>query len=44
VVGAALGALHGRAALPQNWIDALLGRTTANDHRVTLNVETGMAS
>ncbi len=28
IVGAAVGALHGRSALPQRWIDGLLGRTT----------------
>lgn len=31
VVGAAVGALHGRAGLPQRWIAALSGRTTADD-------------
>ena len=31
VVGAAVGALHGRSALPQRWIDGLSGRTTTND-------------
>jgi ADP-ribosyl-[dinitrogen reductase] hydrolase len=31
IVGAAVGALHGRGALPQRWIDGLLGRTTADD-------------
>jgi hypothetical protein len=31
IVGAAVGALHGRAAVPQNWIDGFLGRTTADD-------------
>ncbi len=31
VVGAAVGALHGRAALPARWINGLLGRTTADD-------------
>jgi ADP-ribosylglycohydrolase len=31
IVGAALGALHGRQGLPPRWIDNLLGRTTDND-------------
>lgn len=31
IVGAAVGALHGRAALPSRWMDHLLGRTTDND-------------
>jgi ADP-ribosyl-[dinitrogen reductase] hydrolase len=31
IVGAAVGALHGRRALPAEWIDGLLGRTTADD-------------
>lgn len=31
IVGAAVGALHGAAALPMRWRDALLGRTGAND-------------
>jgi ADP-ribosylglycohydrolase len=31
VVGAAVGALHGASALPPEWIDGLLGRTTADD-------------
>lgn len=31
IVGAAVGALHGRKALPQEWIDGLLGRTTDSD-------------
>lgn len=31
VVGAAVGALHGRKGLPQRWIDGLLGRTTDRD-------------
>lgn len=35
IVGAAVGALHGRAALPDRWIRGLLGRTTeADDGRV----------
>lgn len=35
IVGAAVGALHGRAALPGRWIDGLLGRTCeADDGRV----------
>jgi ADP-ribosyl-[dinitrogen reductase] hydrolase len=31
IVGAAVGALHGRAGLPARWISGLLGRTSAND-------------
>ena len=31
IVGAAVGALHGRAALPPRWIAGLLGRTRADD-------------
>ena len=31
IVGAAVGALHGRAGLPARWISSLLGRTTADD-------------
>jgi ADP-ribosylglycohydrolase len=31
IVGAAVGALHGEAALPQRWRDGLLGRTAADD-------------
>jgi ADP-ribosylglycohydrolase len=31
IVGAAVGALHGASALPQEWIDGLLGRTRADD-------------
>jgi hypothetical protein len=31
IVGAAVGALHGRAGLPPRWISSLLGRTTADD-------------
>lgn len=31
IVGAAVGALHGRAALPRRWIDNLSGRTTDRD-------------
>jgi ADP-ribosylglycohydrolase len=31
VVGAAVGALHGRKALPKRWIDNLSGRTTDSD-------------
>jgi hypothetical protein len=30
-VGAAVGALHGRRALPHEWIDGLLGRTGGRD-------------
>jgi len=31
IVGAAVGALHGRDALPQRWRDGLLGRTRGAD-------------
>jgi ADP-ribosylglycohydrolase len=31
IVGAAVGALHGRRALPHEWIDGLLGRTGGRD-------------
>jgi ADP-ribosylglycohydrolase len=31
IVGAAVGALHGSAALPDRWIERLSGRTTATD-------------
>lgn len=31
IVGAAVGALHGRSKIPQRWIDGLSGRTGAND-------------
>jgi ADP-ribosylglycohydrolase len=31
IVGAAVGALHGRSGLPARWIDNLLGRTTECD-------------
>ena len=31
IVGAAVGALHGASALPAEWIDKLLGRTTVDD-------------
>jgi ADP-ribosylglycohydrolase len=31
IVGAAVGALHGRDALPAGWQRGLLGRTDAND-------------
>ena len=31
IVGAAVGALHGKAALPRRWLDGLLGRTGAAD-------------
>lgn len=31
IVGAAVGALHGRAGLPARWIENLSGRTGAND-------------
>lgn len=33
IVGAAVGALHGRAGLPERWINGLLGRTMENDER-----------
>jgi ADP-ribosyl-[dinitrogen reductase] hydrolase len=31
IVGAAVGALHGRSAIPDRWITGLLGRTTSDD-------------
>jgi ADP-ribosylglycohydrolase len=31
IVGAAVGALHGRSALPDRWLSGLTGRTRAND-------------
>ena len=31
IVGAAVGALHGRRALPERWVAGLLGRTAADD-------------
>ncbi len=31
IIGAAVGALHGRSALPEHWIDGLLGRTRESD-------------
>jgi ADP-ribosylglycohydrolase len=31
VVGAAVGALHGRAVLPRRWLDGLSGRTASSD-------------
>jgi ADP-ribosyl-[dinitrogen reductase] hydrolase len=31
IVGAAVGALHGRCGLPREWIERLLGRTSEND-------------
>lgn len=31
IVGAAVGALHGRSRLPQRWLDGLLGRTRTDD-------------
>lgn len=31
IVGAAVGALHGASALPAEWINGLLGRTTVDD-------------
>lgn len=31
IVGAAVGALHGRSALPGEWVQDLLGRTAADD-------------
>jgi ADP-ribosylglycohydrolase len=31
IVGAVVGALHGRKALPQEWVDGLLGRTGERD-------------
>jgi ADP-ribosylglycohydrolase len=35
IVGAAVGALHGRSKLPQRWLDGLTGRTgSSNDGRM----------
>jgi len=31
IVGAAVGALHGKSALPERWLTGLLGRTKASD-------------
>ena len=31
IVGAAVGALHGKDKLPARWVSGLLGRTTADD-------------
>ena len=31
IVGAAVGALHGRSRLPRRWVENLLGRTAAQD-------------
>ena len=31
IVGAAVGALHGKNAIPERWIKNLLGRTSGND-------------
>jgi ADP-ribosyl-[dinitrogen reductase] hydrolase len=31
IVGAAVGALHGKSAIPERWIEGLVGRTTATD-------------
>lgn len=31
IVGAAVGAIHGRGSLPTRWISSLLGRTRADD-------------
>lgn len=43
IVGAAVGALHGRAALPRRWIDGLSGRTEAHDDgRVFELIERGL--
>ena len=33
IVGAAVGALHGKSNLPMRWIDDLLGRTGSDDDR-----------
>ena len=30
-MGAAVGALHGRRALPEDWVSGLLGRTAEDD-------------
>jgi hypothetical protein len=34
IVGAAVGALHGRSALPERWIAGLTGRTSNESGRV----------
>ncbi|MCP4572150.1 MAG: ADP-ribosylglycohydrolase [bacterium] len=40
IVGAAVGALHGRTGLPKRWVDDLTGRTTtADDGRVFALIE-----
>ena len=31
IVGAAVGALHGKKALPERWIEGLTGRTAIDD-------------
>ncbi|MCU0579697.1 MAG: ADP-ribosylglycohydrolase family protein [Desulfobacterota bacterium] len=31
IVGAAVGAVHGKGALPDSWVENLSGRTTGND-------------
>ena len=31
IVGAAVGALHGKSALPDRWVNNLTGRTKASD-------------
>ena len=38
IVGAAVGALHGRGALPERWIEGLLGRTGADDDGVVFRL------
>ena len=38
IVGAAVGALHGRAGLPSRWIDNLLGRTADGDDGRVFNL------
>jgi ADP-ribosylglycohydrolase len=45
IVGAVVGALHGRAALPERWVTNLLGRTReSNDGRVFELIEQAVAA
>jgi ADP-ribosylglycohydrolase len=43
IVGAAVGALHGAAALPRRWVQGLLGKTRGDDdqrvHEVLLRAD-----
>jgi len=41
IVGAAVGALHGKKGLPSRWLNALTGRTrTRDDGRIVELIET----